>query len=55
MASSKGVQFSVEEILTLIEDLMRVADELLRGGDDVNAFLVDQVVNRLLTRAFGAD
>jgi hypothetical protein len=46
VASSEGVRFSLEEILTLVEDLMRVADELL---------LVDQVVNQLLTRAFGAD
>jgi len=55
VASSEGVRFSLEEILTLVEDLMRVADELLRSGDDVNAFLIDQVVNQLLTRAFGAD
>jgi hypothetical protein len=34
---------------------MRVSDGLIRGGDDdVNAFL-EQVVNRLLGRAFGGD
>ena len=41
--------------MTIVEDLMRVADDLLRGGNEVNAFLVDQVVNQLLSRAFGAD
>ena len=34
---------------------MRISDELIRSGDDVNAFLLDQVVNRLLGRAFGDD
>jgi len=37
----------------MIEDLMRVADELLGAGDEVNAFLIDQVANKLLDRAFG--
>ena len=41
--------------MTVVEDLMRVADDLLRGGDEVNAFLVDQVVNQLSSRAFGVD
>lgn len=34
---------------------MRVADEPYGAGDEVNAFLVDQVANRLLERAFGAN
>jgi hypothetical protein len=49
------VSFTLEEIAALIEDLMRIADELLASGDEVNAFLLDQVVNRLLNRAFGGD
>ena len=54
MASDEGrVAFAVEEITSVIEDLMRIADDLYRGGDEVNAFLADQVVNRLLDRAFG--
>lgn len=47
------IGFSLEELLAIIEDLMRVADDLRQYGDEVNAFLVDQVVNRLLDRAFG--
>lgn len=27
----------------------------MRSGDEVNAFLLDQVVNKLLGRAFGGD
>jgi len=49
------VSFDLEEIAALIEDLMRIADDLAAGGDEVNAFLVDTVVNRLLDRAFGGD
>jgi len=41
------------EITALVEDLMRVADDLKDGGDEVNAFLVDQVINRRIDRAFG--
>ncbi len=51
----RSVSFSVDEMATVIEDLMRIADDLLAGGDEVNAFLLDQVVNRLLDRAFGGD
>ena len=47
------VEFSLDEVTLIIEDLMRVADELLRADDEVNAFLIDQVANRLLDRAFG--
>lgn len=49
------VTFSVAELAVLIEDLMRVADDLVAGGEEVNAFLIDQVVNSLLDRAFGPD
>ena len=38
------VSFDLEEIAALIEDLMRIADDLAAGGDEVNAFLVDTVV-----------
>lgn len=51
----RQVAFSLEEITVVIEDLMRIADDLTAGGDEVNAFLVDQVVNQLLDRAFGSD
>jgi hypothetical protein len=54
MAEGEGpVRFTHCEMAAIIEDLMRVADDLLAGGDDVNAFLVDMVVNQLLDRAFG--
>jgi len=46
--------FSLDELAVIIEDLMRVADDLLAGGDEVNALLVDQVANTLLHRAFGS-
>jgi hypothetical protein len=47
--------FTLQEMTVVIEDLLRIADDLLAGGDEVNAFLVDQVANRLLDRAFGGD
>lgn len=50
-----SVVFTLEEMTLIIEDLMRIADDLIAGGDEVNAFLVDQVANRLLDRAFGGD
>lgn len=46
--------FSLDELAVIIEDLMRVADDLLASGDEVNAFLVDQVANTLIHRAFGS-
>lgn len=49
-----SVSFNLEEIAALIEDLMRIADDLLAGGDEVNAFLLDTIVNRLLDRASAA-
>ena len=50
-----SVEFSFAEAMAMIEDLMRIADDLMTAGDEVNAFLIDQVANRLLTRAFGSD
>jgi hypothetical protein len=50
-----AVEFSFAEAMAIIEDLMRIADDLSATGDEVNAFLVDQVANQLLTRALGAD
>ena len=50
-----SVSFTLEEMAAVIEDLMRIADDLLSAGDEVNAFLLDQVVNTLLDRAFGGD
>lgn len=51
----RSITFSLEEMAALIEDVMRIADDLLAGGDEVNAFLLDQVANRLLDRSFGED
>lgn len=39
----------------LIEDLMRIANDLVAGHDEVNAFLLDQVVNRLLDAVGSCD
>jgi hypothetical protein len=39
----------------IIEDLMCIADDLLAGGDEVIAVLLDTVANRLLDRAFRGD
>lgn len=50
-----SVVFTLDEVTVIIEDLMRVADDLFAGGGEVNAFLIDQVANRLLDRAFGGD
>ena len=40
---------------TIIEDLVRIADEPNRSGDEVNGYLLDLVTNRLLDRSFGGD
>jgi hypothetical protein len=48
-----GVVFTLAEVTMIIEDLMRIADDLLGSGDEVNAFLVDQIANTMLDRAFG--
>jgi hypothetical protein len=50
-----GIRFSLDEVVAVVEDLMRIADELDRSGDKVNAYLLDLVVNRLLDRAFGGN
>jgi hypothetical protein len=55
MTEGGRVEFTLDELIAIIEDIMRVADDLLGAGDEVNAFLLDQVANQLLTRAFGAD
>lgn len=54
MTSPEGaVRFTLDEIADIVEDLMRIADELRRSDHEVNAYLLDLVVNRLLDRAFG--
>ena len=56
MAAAEGaVSFTLDEIAAIVEDLMRIAGDLVAGGDEVNAFLLDTVVNRLLDRAFGGE
>jgi hypothetical protein len=49
------IRFTLEEMAIIVEDLMRIADELKSSGDEVNAYLLDLVVNRLLDWAFGSD
>jgi len=49
------VRFTLDEMASIIEDVMRVADELRRSRDEVNAYLLDLAVDRLLDRAFGGD
>ena len=56
MSPGEGpVRFTLDEIAVIVEDLMRIADDLKFSGDEVNAYLLDLVVNRLLDRAFGGD
>ena len=56
MSPSEGpVRFTLDEMAVIVEDLMRIADDLKSSGDEVNAYLLDLVVNRLLDRAFGGD
>ena len=55
-ASADGpVQFTLEEIISLVEDLVRIADGLRHDDHEVDAYLIDLVVNRILDRAFGGD
>jgi len=42
-------------MLAIVEDLVYVEGSLATSGDDVNAFLVDQVAMRLLARTFGVE
>jgi hypothetical protein len=39
----------------MVEDLVRIADGLRRDEHEVDAYLIDLVVNRILDRAFGGD
>ncbi len=56
MSPGEGpVRFTLDEIAVIVEDLMRIADDLKSSGNEVNAYLLDLVVNRLLDRAFGGD
>lgn len=54
-ASDGPVRFTLEEIVAIVEDLVRVADGLRGAGHEVDAYLIDLVVNRILDRAFGGD
>ena len=49
------VRFTLDEMAVIVEDLMRIADDLKSSSDEVNAYLLDLVVNRLLDRSFGGD
>jgi hypothetical protein len=44
------VTFTKDEMLAVIEDLARIVDDLQAGGEEVNSFLLDKVVDRLLDR-----
>ncbi len=56
MSPGEGpVRFTLDEMAVIVEDLMRIADDLKSSSDEVNAYLLDLVVNRLLDRAFGGD
>lgn len=56
MTSPDGpIRFTLDEIADMVEDLMRIADELRRSDQEVNDYLLDLIVNRLLDRAFGGD
>lgn len=44
------VTFSRAEMLAIIEDLALIVDDLQAGGDEVNSWLLDKVVDRLLNR-----
>ncbi len=37
MPDEGGISFSLDEVVAVVEDLMRIADELNRSGDEVNA------------------
>ena len=47
------VRFTLDEMAVIVGDLMRTADDLKSSSNEVNAYLLDLVVNRLLDRAFG--
>lgn len=41
-------------MVAISTDLMRIADDLRASHDDVDAFLIDQIVARLIDRIFEA-
>jgi hypothetical protein len=47
----EAVTFTRDEMLAIIEDLARIVDDLQAEGDEVNSWLLDKVVERLLNRA----
>lgn len=49
------IRFSLDEMVAIVEDLVRVADGLRSTDHEVDAYLIDLVVNRILDRAFGGD
>jgi len=53
--SDGPVRFYLEEIIAIVEDLVRIADGLRHDDHEVDAYLIDLVVNRILDRAFGGD
>lgn len=44
------VTFRRDEMLEIIEDIARIVDDLQTAGDEVNSWLLDRVVERLLQR-----
>jgi hypothetical protein len=54
-AADGPVRFTLEEIIAVVEDLVRIADGLRSDDHEVDAYLIDLVVNRILDRAFGGD
>ena len=53
--SEGSVRFTLGEVVAMVEDLVRIADGLRRDEHEVDAYLIDLVVNRILDRAFGGD
>jgi hypothetical protein len=49
------VRFTLDETIAIVEDLVRIADGLRHDDREVDAYLIDLVVNRILERAFGGD
>jgi hypothetical protein len=49
------VRFTLDETVAIVEDLVRIADGLRHDDREVDAYLIDLVVNRILERAFGGD
>jgi hypothetical protein len=53
--SEGPVRFTLDETVGIVEDLVRIADGLRHDDREVDAYLIDLVVNRILERAFGGD